>query len=183
MKQLKLVPTSHDCAYVITEFIKLRLNNKSIEQFFEGKQYTQSTKKAYMYPFQEKEFNLFNESINGIKYLKQNSYDFLKSKYDKGFVLGDDRNNICLKNVWLVGYLNENYSKKNKIEILLNAGFAGTKNASNVIMYVGKSTGLYFNLLSTNGIPTNKFNDFYSNDMSLLKDRITNAVKGVKVNL
>ena len=54
MKQLKLVPTSHDCAYVITEFIKLRLNNKSIEQFFEGKQYTPSTKKLICLHFKKK---------------------------------------------------------------------------------------------------------------------------------
>lgn len=176
IKQLKLVPTSHDCAYVMAEFIKLRLNNKSMNKFFEEKQYKKSTKKSYLYPFQEKEFNLINESIEGIKLLKQNSYEWLKKKYDKGFFIEDDRNNICLKNVWLVGYLNTHHNKINKIEVLLKTGIAGTKNASNAIIYVGKSTGNYFNLLDKNSNPTKNFGDFYCNDMSILKNRILNVI-------
>lgn len=177
IKQLKLVPTSHDCAVVMAEFIKLRLNNKSMKKFFEEKQYKKSTKKAYLYPFQEKEFNLINESIEGIKLLKQNSYEWLKKKYDKGFFIEDDRNNICLKNVWLVGYLNSHHNKINKIEVLVKTGIAGTKNASNVIIHVGKSTGIYFNLLDRNSVPNKNFHDFFCNDMSILKNRFINEIQ------
>ena len=86
IKQLKLVPTSHDCAVVMAELIKLRLNNKSMNKFFEEKKYKKNTKKAYLYPFQEKEFNLINESIEGIKLLKQNSYEWLKKNMIRGFL-------------------------------------------------------------------------------------------------
>ena len=53
IKQLKLVPTSHNFGYVVNEFIRIKLNNENIDNFFYKKKYTKNTIKAYCYPFQK----------------------------------------------------------------------------------------------------------------------------------
>ena len=37
IKQLKLVPTSHNFGYVVNEFIRIKLNNESMDNFFHKK--------------------------------------------------------------------------------------------------------------------------------------------------
>ena len=171
IKQLKLVPTSHNFGYVVNEFIRIKLNNESMDNFFHKKKYTINTIKAYCYPFQKKEFNLNNESLDSLKKLKEDSFDWLNKKHKLGFFVTDDKNYICLKNTWLVGHLNKNYPNISHSKKLVMSNFAGTNNASSAILTVGKSTGIYFTLLDMNGNPTKNFEKFYSKDMSLLENR------------
>lgn len=171
IKQLKLVPSSHNLGYVVTELIRIKLNNESMDNFFHQKNYTKSTKVSYCYPFQKKEFDLYKESLDGIKKLKENSFNWLINKHKLGFFLTDDRNHMCLKNTWLVGHLNQNFPKKNISQKLILSNFAGTKNAAAAIITVGKSSGIYFKLLDKEGNPTENFKKFYCKDMSLLEKR------------
>ena len=116
-----------------------KLNNESIDDFFHKKKYTKSTLKAYCYPFQKKEFNLNNESLDSLKKLKEDSFEWLNKKHKLGFFVTDDKNYICLKNTWLVGYLNKNYPNIDHSKKLILSNFAGTRNATSAIFTVGKS--------------------------------------------
>jgi len=192
INQLNLVPTViPNLNILMNEFINLKLQKTELNEkefkdkmFFNNKvSYTDNTKKAYCTPFGKKELNLFDEDLDAIKKLQINSYNWLKDKYKSGFIFKDDRSDIYLKTVWIVGFLNKYYFASDFNSILVNAKIAGNTGAAKNLLQVGLPTGVYFKLLDNKGIPSKNYQNFYCNDMSLLEDRILNVIKKVKVYL
>ena len=192
INQLNLVPTViPNLNILMNEFINLKLQKTELNEkefkdkmFFNNKvSYTDNTKKAYCTPFGKKELNLFDEDLDAIKKLQINSYNWLKDKYESGFIFKDDRSDIYLKTVWIVGFLNKYYFASDFNSILVNAKIAGNAKAAQNLLQVGLPTGIYFKLLDDQGIPLKNYQSFYCNDMSLLEDRILNVIKKVKVYL
>jgi hypothetical protein len=175
----------------MNELINLKLSNLELnEKEFKERMFPKNknslkdnTKQAYCKPFGKKELNLFDEDLDAIKKLQINSYNWLKDKYESGFIFKDDRSDIYLKTVWIVGFLNKYYFASDFNSILVNAKIAGNAKAAQNLLQVGLPTGIYFKLLDDQGIPLKNYQSFYCNDMSLLEDRILNVIKKVKVYL
>jgi hypothetical protein len=163
-----MVPTVHPFEQVVSEFIRVRCEHKTQSQeestllMFKDRSLKPSTRKAYLFPLKETEFDLFKLRDDSINELKKDRYSWLKNLFKpQGFELPDERRYVCLIDAWLVGYLNRNFDKAQHLKILKLAGFAGTDNAATALLSVGRSVGKFFSLLDEHGLPTENFDDFY----------------------
>jgi hypothetical protein len=190
INQLNLVPTVvPDMKKLMNEFINLKFKNLNLsEKEFQEKMFSnnkislkKSTRRSYCTPFKKNEFNLFEESLDSIKSLNSDSYKWLKNKNKLGFMFTDDRTNIYLKGVWIVGYLNKYYSGSDFNSILISANIAGNIKAAQNLVQVSITTGRYFKFIDKKGRPLKNYYDFYCNDMSLLENRILDTIKKVTV--
>lgn len=170
-----MVPTMHPFEKVVNEFIRTRRMRTLTSQqdyyseMFKGKVLKPSTKKAYLFPLKETEFNLCALRDESIEELDNDRHKWLKNYFEpRGFELPDERRYVCLIDAWLVGHLNRYFEKTQHLKILQKAGFAGTNNAASGLLSVGRSVGKFFSLLDEHGLPTENFDDFYI-DMEELK--------------
>ena len=189
INQLNLVPTVvPKFSKLMDEFINLKLSNIDLnenefkERMFPNnkKKLKEKTRELYCKPFGKRELNLFNDDQEAIKKLQSNSFNWLKDKYKSGFILKDNRSDVYLKTAWIVGFLNKYYFASDVHEILVKAKIAGNTQAAVNLFQVGLPTGIYFKLLDNQGKPSENFQIFYCNDMSLIEDRILNVIKKVK---
>lgn len=167
-RSVTFVPTSHPFEGVIREFIQLRRTGHSLseedflESMFKTESLKLSTRKSYLFPLKKNEFNLFDCSKESIEELAGDSLRWLRKRFEPdGFHAFLDRRHVCLKDAWLVGYLNRHFSETRPFEILIDSGFAGSENAASALMTVGRSVGIFFSLLDQNGFPTENFDDFF----------------------
>jgi len=178
-RNLGMVPTVHPFKKVVNEFTRIRLTRKSLSQedfldlMFEDRVLKSSTRKAYLFPLKATEFDLFEESEVSIKELEKDSFHWLMNRFgSEGFELSDERRHICLIDAWLVGYLNRHFVDPSQHAKMLEVkGFAGSLNAANAILEVGRSVGKFFNLLDQNHFPTTEFDQFYR-DMNDLENEL-----------
>lgn len=177
VRNFGMVPTVHPFEKVMNEFIRIRRTRKALshEDFpslmFKNKALKPSTRKAYLFPLKETEFDLCDLRDNSIEELENDRFGWLKNWFEpQGFELPDERKHVCLIDAWLVGYLNRNFEKTQHLKILQNAGFAGTNNAATAIQSVGRSVGKFFKLLDQDGLPTENFGVFFRDVKDLVRE-------------
>ena len=168
VRNFGMVPTVHPFEKVMKEFIRIRRMRKALSHedvhslMFKDESLKPSTRKAYLFPLRETEFDLCDLRDGLIDELENDRFSWLKNRFEpQGFELPDERRHVCIIDAWLVGYLNRNFEKSQHKKILQNAGFAGTNNAATAILSVGRYVGKFFKLLDQDGLPTENFNAFY----------------------
>lgn len=170
------VPAGHTLHLALNAYLQFRQQENlqnTIESFRDwylihifqenGQPYTPATIIAQCFPLQESEFNLFNKTTEEVRIVTNGGEDGLRVAWGDGpFSIGDERTDVCLVDVWLTGRAYTQFNTAaGRVNWLIGAGYAGTANAANVLMYVGRKTGIHFGLLNGQFMPTELFNHFF----------------------
>lgn len=184
------VPTGHPFVKVITDFLGYRQRHAAStdkQAFAEWlvKKYPKdikpSTAKTYLYPLKENEFDLCVFSDTELESFVKNGPQWLRDRSALlPFDLGNERENVCLVDAWLVGRCHElgAPSRARAIDILMQAKFAGTTDAARTLRYVGSAVGQHFGLLDKENRPTAFFHEFYGDALTDLDLRLTQSGQG-----
>lgn len=175
------VPTSHDFTTALNAYYEYRLTNpiqstcKGFKSFMQANGIPVGTK---CYVQNRNEFNLNEEETNRIQNfyesgengaIKKDSLVFL-NKYRDQVINNQDWLNFpkYLMCTYLVGVLAD-YKNAHRRQILQALQYAGTPNAADAIITVGRSFGLHFGFLDENYYPTQLFNSYFLTTEPLTK--------------
>ena len=127
---------------------------------------SRATAQDYCFAFSMQEFDLFDRSLDELERIVAGGEDGLRaalaSEVLEPFVLGDERVSVCLVDVLITGraYQRETTGDA-RVESILSAGYAGTKNSANTLMALGRNVGKHFGLLDAKHLPTPLFERFF----------------------
>lgn len=127
---------------------------------------SRATAQDYCFAFSMQEFDLFDRSLDELERIVAGGEDGLRaalaSEALEPFVLGDERVSVCLVDVLITGraYQRETTGDA-RVESILSAGYAGTKNSANTLMALGRNVGKHFGLLDPKHLPTPLFERFF----------------------
>lgn len=127
---------------------------------------SRATAQDYCFAFSMQEFDLFDRSLDELERIVAGGEDGLRaalaSEALEPFVLGDERVSVCLVDVLITGraYQRETTGDA-RVESILSAGYAGTKNSANTLMALGRNVGKHFGLLDAKHLPTPLFERFF----------------------
>lgn len=167
------VPTGHSFDKVINNFREFLEKTNSVENIKNAFKFwlmttdglKSNTASAYIFPLSENEFDLFDADLPIIKTVCQGGRVGLEAILGKGtvFFLADEREKVCLVDVWLTGQAYRNFnSATSRRKYLLDNGHAGTDAAANTLMAVGRNVGVFFDLLNPNTFnPTEYYDQFF----------------------
>ncbi len=171
------VPTGHSFRSVINyfhEFMEQRMDNThDVKREFRewlianDKCNTQNTANAYLFPLREAEFDLFNRDIDTLKVIACGDREGLEAALGKNarFAIGEDRQQVCLVDVWLTGQAYENRDDQGgRLRFLIeDMDAAGTDNAARTLIAVGRNVGVHFGLLDgVTSQPTEYYREFFA---------------------
>lgn len=175
------VPTGHPFTQVLTDYLAFRksteLDNKEsfvhwmLEDSRNDKPLKRNTAQGYCFAFSMREFDLFGRSVEVLERIvsggEQGLRAALSGKGTESFTLGDEREAVCLVDVFITGnaYLFEK-EEKGRVRHVLDRGYAGTENAARTLLALGRNVGQHFGLLDKAYLPTAAFDKFY-HDFSL----------------
>lgn len=169
------VPTGHPFQHVIAYFYEF-LNDGAVHlnvshAFSEwlvstGRCNNNNTANAYLFPLKEAEFDLLARDVNTLRIIDQGGRDGLESAlgHQAKFSIAEDREHVCLVDAWLTGQAYAQFHNLlDRQDYLINTVHAaGTANAANTLMSVGRGVGLHFDLLNTNTFqPTDYYEEFF----------------------
>lgn len=166
------VPTSHNFSNVInwySEFRNVNPNNTDIADFrnwlVTNHNFTVNTARSYCYPLSDGQMSIGHFLDEQVQELAHNpigtfSKEFLEQWHDCD--VNEDLPN-CIADVYIVGYLaNQHMIGAEARNRIMTKGYAGTENAANAILTVGRSVGRHFGFLDQNYQPTEFFNRYFS---------------------
>lgn len=160
------VPSSHIFAFTLNNFLefkKERLHITNIEKEFKNwlitkYDYSKATVNSYCYPLREREFDLWECSIEELEILVKGGKGALDVVLLNNQLVVDERAWVCLYDAFIVGILNKQGLNPKEIEdLLIRKKIAGTRNAITTLLYVGKQVGKHFALLDDQLKPTSLF--------------------------
>ncbi|MEB6588414.1 hypothetical protein MXM82_04580 [Pseudomonas asiatica] len=170
------VPTGHVFGEVLRDYLAFRRSGAPDKKavFIDWlvakprnkKPISRSTALNYCFPFSMQEFDLFDRPIAELERIVAGGEDGLRAALAtetlEPFVPGDERVRVCLVDVFITGnaYACAETGKK-RVDYIMSAGYAGTENAANTLMDVGRKVGKHFGLLDANHLPTALFRQFY----------------------
>lgn len=170
------VPTGHPFRQVISDYLTFRrsggLDNKAafvdwlVNQPRDPTPLSRASALGYCFAFSIQEFDLFGRSLAALERIAKGGEDGLRAALAtealEPFAVGDERVSVCLVDVWLTGkaYATGTMGKE-RIDYLLNAGYAGTENSAKTLLAVGRNVGTHFGLLGEQYEPTALFERFY----------------------
>jgi hypothetical protein len=173
------VPTSHNFSTVIRLYLDFRTSLGAggvppggfqpafVNWLHTRHGYTHKAAIAYCYPLRTGQFDLFQRSIGDLQSINSGGILGLLIALP---VLGSHRYrynwNIaitCMRDVWLVGEIDRGPGDPPPADQLVTAGYAGTRNAANAILQVGRQVGRHFDLLEGDtDFPTPWFKALFS---------------------
>lgn len=160
------VPTVHNFTNVIQSYVKFRtevnITHSHRQKFIEwlldkGIAGTRNSASAMCFPLSSAEFNLYERPLEDLNKIAKGDLQIAMQHTTFNF---GERNMVCLVDCYLAGKLSD-LSPAERANKLIDLGYAGTPNAANAIMTVGRSIGRHFGLLSNNNYPTTLFNTFF----------------------
>ncbi len=164
------VPTDYNFYHVITKYIAFRkqtvddttINFKAgFVQFLQEDGYTKNTAISYCFPLSEREFDLFDRSLDELEIVAKGKQKGLEAAFQHRALCTDERMYVSLVDVFLVGKL-WNRTTADRIATLIQAGFAHTEGSAKAIVSVGKNVGVFFGLLDARTFkPTIHFDEFF----------------------
>lgn len=174
------VPAGHPFTEVLRHFLRFRqtrqplydlatfrawlLNNFTRKRGPSGSPIKPSTAKAYIFPLGEQEFDLVDRSLEDLQCIVEGGRRGLECAVRDRVLNVDERAWLCLVDAWIVGQLH-NVKLPQRSEILLAAGFAGTKAACSTLFSVGQDVGKHFGLLERDGSPTHFYGAFFTEQL------------------
>jgi hypothetical protein len=175
-KPTNWVPAGHNFSTVIRFYIEFRRqaqNDTRIDfcnWLVEEKNYTPAAASSYCFPLGVNEFDLYGRHLDELQCIadggERGLYAALGS--NEPYVAEDDRVQVCLVDAWLAGCVMQLApdNAQRRRELLINAGFAGTNNAANTLLSVGRNVGRHFGLLGQDAKPTGFYHRFYIDSMN-----------------
>ncbi|MNH19500.1 hypothetical protein D3C79_792400 [compost metagenome] len=170
------MPTGHPFGQVLSDYLAFRHSgapdNKDafvdwlVAEPRNGKTLSRATAQGYCFPFSIDEFDLFGRSLAALERIVEGGEDGLRAALSgetlEPFTVGDERVSVCLVDVFITGnaYARAE-SDKERVDYVVNAGYAGTENSARTLMAVGRSVGKHFGLLDVQHLPTPLFEQFY----------------------
>jgi hypothetical protein len=166
------VPTVHNFTRVIGMYFEFcrqlepnhnnAINHRQqfIQWMHRERNFKKSTASAYCFPLSEREFDLFGRPINEVEIIAQGGREGLTVAMRDRVIETEDRARVCLVDVCLAGRL-ANMTNAELRKHLQNHHYAGTDNAANAIIYVGRCVGRHFGLFDDHNLPTNVFHRFF----------------------
>ena len=170
------VPTGNPFSQVINDYLLFRRqggkgDKASFVDWLSTRARTErpvsrATAQDYCFAFSMQEFDLFDRSLDELERIVAGGEDGLRaalaSEVLEPFVLGDERVSVCLVDVLITGraYQRETTGDA-RVESILSAGYAGTKNSANTLMALGRNVGKHFGLLDAKHLPTPLFERFF----------------------
>jgi hypothetical protein len=170
------VPAGHNFSTVIRFYIEFRRQDQIDTQnvfcnwLVEEKNYASATASSYCFPLGVNEFDLYGRHLDELQCIadggEQGLYAALGS--NEPYVAEDERIQVCLVDAWLAGRVMQLApdNAQRRRELLINAGFAGTNNAANTLLSVGRNVGRHFGLLGQDAKPTEFYHRFYIDSMN-----------------
>ena len=131
----------------------------------EGGVPNRNTAAAYCYPLKDSEFSIYDRQAEGIELFCNGGYRSLLALVGRVRPSWEEREHICLINVFLAGKLQlEFFAPTARTQWLIEQGFAGTRASANLILSVGRSIGKHFGLIDLDNTPTEYFVDYFHDD-------------------
>lgn len=166
------VPTSHSFSKIINDYLEFRQMSSSDNKaafttwLVDKKNVKPTTAVSYLFPFPIQEFDLFERPLKDIERIAAGGEDGLLAalSIDKlePFTLGDEREKVCLVDVFITGEGYKNYAtESDRVNSIMQAGYAGTNSSANTLMTVGRNVGRHFGLLDANSNTTELFERFF----------------------
>jgi len=178
------VPTDYNFYHVITKYIAFRKQTvddttinfkKAFIQFLQDDDYTKNTAISYCFPLPEREFDLFDRSLDELEIIAKGKQKGLEAAFQHRALCSDERMYVSLVDVFLIGKL-WNRTTAERLSILRQAGFAHADGSAKAIVSVGKNVGTFFGLLNARTYqPTDYYYEFFGNSYDDLEERL-NAV-------
>ena len=162
------VPTVHNFSEVIKHYMKFcqdtNFTHNYRQEFIEwllkkGLAGSRNSASAMCFPLGILEFNLYERPIEELQKIAQGNLDVAMQQTTFNF---GERSMVCMVDCYLAGKLYD-LSPADRANKLIELGYAGTANAANAIMSVGRSVGKHFGLLDNQNKPTTKFSAFFEN--------------------
>lgn len=124
------------------------------------------TARAYCFPYTKSEFDLFGSSEERLSTIVHGGKEGLYAAVGSTEAYAEDaeRERICLVDALLVGRMAD-MSPAASTTWLLKKGYAGTKNAANTLMTVGRQIGRHFGLLDGKYRPTAFYHEYFGDCM------------------
>jgi hypothetical protein len=171
------VPTGHPFAKVIAMYAAFRRSvgeegsdAASFQKYLMEKHgHTANTAKGYCFPLGPNEFDLYDIPLSNLDALLTGGEPGLYAALSSSdpYVFSEEREQVCLMDVFITGMTAE-LTPAQRVATLLEKGYAGTPNAANVLLAVGRGVGSHFGLLDKNGKPTKFFNRFFASGRASL---------------
>lgn len=170
------VPTGNPFSQVINDYLLFRCqggkgDKASFVDWLSTRAHTErpvsrATAQDYCFAFSMQEFDLFDRSLDELERIVAGGEDGLRaalaSEALEPFVLGDERVSVCLVDVLITGRAYQRDTTGDaRVESILSAGYAGTKNSANTLMALGRNVGKHFGLLDAKHLPTPLFERFF----------------------
>ena len=174
------VPTGHSFTAVLEHFLRFRQSEQpsyGLQDFKEwlignyvkqrgapNTQIKSSTAGGYLFALRTQEFDLVDRSIADLDCIVRGGPEGLECAVRDRTLNVDERAWVCLVDAWIVGQLWD-VDPPRRGEILKFAGFAGTDNACNTLLTVGRDVGKHFGLLNDDLHPTDFYHAFFTTRM------------------
>lgn len=170
------VPTGHPFRQVIQDYLVYRRsggqdNKESFVNWLptrpsEKEPISHETANGYCFAFSIFEFDLFERPLDVLERIVAGGEDGLRavlaSEVLEPFSLSDERVNVCLVDVLITGTAYQRAQTADaRAAYILNAGYAGTENAANTLLSLGRNVGQHFGLLNAQYLPTPLFERFF----------------------
>ena len=160
------VPTVHNFTNTISDYLTFRRLYQGnhyeadfIQRLMQVRNIAHNAASAYCYPLRPQEFNLWHCPIEDLEVIVLGGREALeRALVTHPFELRR-RQLVCLMNAFLVGQLN-GLTLQEKRQQLVDAGCAGTANAAQAILSVGRNVGRHFGLLNGDQ-PTAYYQQFF----------------------
>lgn len=167
------VPTGHSFSKIIQYYLNFRKEEKTdgrrafIDWLLKNTDCQSATANAYCFPFSIREFDLFGRSIKDIERIVAGKKDGLLAVLSvdelEPFTLGDEREKVCLVDVFITGKAYELFATdQERRAYIMRSGYAGTSNAAGTLMSVGRDVGRHFDLFEAKFKPTALFKQFFN---------------------
>lgn len=170
------VPTGHSLRISLNAYLAFRQTNPHVDNRASfiawcqenlhqenGDVYQNQTLNAICFPLGASEFNMFGRPMDQIQTIVAGGIDGLKIAYGSlVFQMPTVREKVCLVDAWVTGCVYHNHAVyDDRVCCVLQQNYAGTKNAANTLLAVGRSVGRHFGLLDAQNLPTPLFVQFF----------------------
>ena len=178
------VPTGHPFTQVLQDYLVFRNSgvadkkNEFVRWLVakparpNKKPLTTESAAGYCFPFASGEFDLFQRPMTALEQIVVGGERGLCAarcvEVLDTFTVGDERESVCLVDVYLTGQLYRmEMSADERVAYLIDSGFAGKKHSANTLMNVGRGVGKHFGLLDDTFQPTELFDRFFGTELEL----------------
>jgi hypothetical protein len=171
------VPASHPFQDLVRKYAEFRLNvmpnggTKAdfVQYLMEVDGRTRAAARSYTFPLSINEFDMIGSPLERVQLIAEGGRSGLYAATGgENYRAGDERCSVCLVDAWIVGVLGsinvDDHDSVTYRERLIRGGFAGTKNAANTLLYVGRGVGRHFGLLDQDDNPTNLYVEFFGGE-------------------